>query len=420
MFYFLMRFLFRISLRLYYKRIFVSGLENLPKNKPVIFASNHPNAFMDAFLVGAFSNKTMFTLVRSDAFMNPFITWFLGLFKLLPVYRSQEGAKNLKKNEISFQKCIVELKKGRNILIFSEGTSIMGKHLLRLKKGTARLALKAHEKMGEEMMVIPVGLNYTHFTQSRKEVMVNFGTPISTEDYIHQNIENPNYAINKLTQDMYLGLKKEVITLDYHELEHTFEDIIAWKRNEFNYPLFISLIFSKSRFITEKEIANKLNKQFENKEQYPLFIHDVHEYKKLLSKNNVKDSIKKSVISTPLLILLSVVLSPFFIIGSVVHFICFPISKWLAVKTLKDKEFHTSVELSLGMIIYLIICIFIFLNLNILYSIEFLFITYTSLVIRYFIHELWQDHMQYISISKITSQHKELHTSREIVFKHLN
>ena len=37
----------RVALRVYYRRIEVAGLENVPRDSPVIFVLNHPNALVD-------------------------------------------------------------------------------------------------------------------------------------------------------------------------------------------------------------------------------------------------------------------------------------------------------------------------------------------------------------------------------------
>lgn len=54
--------------RIYYKKVFVQGKENIPANKPVIFAPNHQNALMDALAVISTVNKQPVFLARADMF----------------------------------------------------------------------------------------------------------------------------------------------------------------------------------------------------------------------------------------------------------------------------------------------------------------------------------------------------------------
>ncbi len=37
----------RFAIRVYFRRVEVAGLENVPQNSPVIFVQNHPNALVD-------------------------------------------------------------------------------------------------------------------------------------------------------------------------------------------------------------------------------------------------------------------------------------------------------------------------------------------------------------------------------------
>ena len=51
MVYKLIQFILRIYLPVVFKRLEFRGLENVPQDKPVIFAVNHQNAFLDGILV---------------------------------------------------------------------------------------------------------------------------------------------------------------------------------------------------------------------------------------------------------------------------------------------------------------------------------------------------------------------------------
>ena len=51
MVYKLIQFLLRVYLPVLFKRLEYRGLENVPQDKPVIFAVNHQNAFLDGILV---------------------------------------------------------------------------------------------------------------------------------------------------------------------------------------------------------------------------------------------------------------------------------------------------------------------------------------------------------------------------------
>src|SRR6186997_2189494 len=55
------------SLKFYFRKWQVSGLENLPAG-PVIFVPNHRNAFLDAVIVACSSEKNPWFMTRAQSF----------------------------------------------------------------------------------------------------------------------------------------------------------------------------------------------------------------------------------------------------------------------------------------------------------------------------------------------------------------
>lgn len=364
MFYSFMRFLFSLTLKLFYKRLFVNGLENIPKDKYIILASNHPNTFMDAFIVGVFTTGRLSTMVRSDVFKNRFTSWLLNLLRLIPVYRSQEGAKNLHKNEISFIRAIEQMKKGAQILIFSEGTSIQGKKLLKIKKGTARIAFKAEEILQDEVLVIPVGINYTHFTAFRREVMINFGTPISTKKYPRNPDHHSNTHLNLLTQDLYEAMKKNLLIIEDLHKEPFLDHLLNLKRHELRYPFLRRILKGKKRFELEQEWLSQFQNSVLNEETYSTKKLALHEYQNELKRAHLYD-LKPDFMASKKLkyYILFILTSPFYLLGSITHFFTFYISHFIATKTMRDSEFYTSVWLSATMILFFIYSVIMFIYL---------------------------------------------------------
>ncbi len=101
---------------------------------------------------------------------------------MLPVYRLSEGAENLEHNYKTFGDCIKIFKQNGIVLIFSEGKCINEWNLRSLKKGTARLAVDAWQQ-DIPLQVIPLGINYSSFTQFGKNVQLNFGEVITKEQF---------------------------------------------------------------------------------------------------------------------------------------------------------------------------------------------------------------------------------------------
>ena len=152
-----------------------------------MLACNHPNSFFDSVILDTLFEQPIWSLARGDVFKKPFYIRLLSALKILPVYRTSEGVENLSENYKTFDACIDIFRNNGVIMIFSEGKCINEWHLRPLKKGTARLAIKAWEE-NIPLQVIPVGINYSSFRRFGKNVFLNFGYPIN-----RKNI-NFNYA----------------------------------------------------------------------------------------------------------------------------------------------------------------------------------------------------------------------------------
>lgn len=153
-----------------------------------MLATNHPNSFLDSVILDTLFKQPIWSLARGDVFIKPFYIWLLNALKILPVYRTSEGVENLSENYKTFDACLDIFRNKGIITIFSEGKCINEWHLRQLKKGTARLAIKAWEN-NTPLQVIPVGINYSSFRRFGKNVFINFGEPINKEDI---NLSEPD------------------------------------------------------------------------------------------------------------------------------------------------------------------------------------------------------------------------------------
>ncbi len=176
MLYFLLKRIARLALPFFCRKIIVNPPLLSQLQGPVLLASNHPNSFLDSIIIDTLCKKPVWSLARGDAFKKPYLK-ILHALKILPVYRSSEGVENLSGNYRTFDACIRILKSNGVIAIFSEAKCVNEWHLRPLKKGTARLAIKAWEE-DIPLTVIPVGLNYSSFTRFGKNMFINVGDPI--------------------------------------------------------------------------------------------------------------------------------------------------------------------------------------------------------------------------------------------------
>ncbi len=181
MLYISVKFIARIAIRIFCRKIIINQPGLLKIKGPVLLACNHPNSFLDSVILDTLFEQPLWSLARGDVFKKPFIIRILSALKILPVYRPSEGVENLSENYKTFEACIDIFRNNGIITIFSEGKCINEWHLRPLKKGTARLAIKAWEE-NIPLQVIPVGINYSSFRRFGKNIFLNFGTPILKEN----------------------------------------------------------------------------------------------------------------------------------------------------------------------------------------------------------------------------------------------
>jgi len=201
--YFLMKRITRISVGAFFSEIEIVGTENIPRGKPLIFAPNHQNAFLDAFMVGSISPVGIHYLTRADVFNNPF-RWFMDALQMMPIYRIRDGFGQLSQNAGVFEACRQLFSQTKSVLIFPEGNHGENYYLRPLTKGISRLACESQEILEDkELWIQPVGLNYFDLRKPRRKATVVFGEPIRVGDYMQTYNEQKPKALKQLRDDVY-------------------------------------------------------------------------------------------------------------------------------------------------------------------------------------------------------------------------
>ncbi len=238
MLYKIIKFLLKIYLPVFFKKIEYRGFENIPKDKPLILAVNHQNAFMDGLLVAIKLRRPVFFLTRSDVFKGK---WVIKIFKsmnLVPIFRKQDFTGDIiLKNQETFKYCIKELENKNPILIFPEGVSEPVHHLFDLKKGLARLAFEVEAKHDFKLglQVVPVAINYENHFVGGKKVFVNYLAPILISDYKSIYLDRPSRAKRVFLDKVETDLKENLIHIsgDYAKFkERYWKEIISQSEND--------------------------------------------------------------------------------------------------------------------------------------------------------------------------------------------
>ncbi len=219
MIYSLVRPLARIALKVYFREIYLSHAERIPKDKPVLLACNHPTGFMEPCIMACFLDRPLYFLVRGDFFAKRHFERMLRALHMLPVFRLKDGGySKLKENFDTFAACHRALADNRSIMIFAEGSTKLVKHLRPLQKGIARIAFGSLESRSEleDVYVVPVGVTYMEVNTFRSKVMIDCGHPISARRWLDGYRAEPNEAMNGLLAEIADGMRRCLVHVEQY------------------------------------------------------------------------------------------------------------------------------------------------------------------------------------------------------------
>lgn len=187
----------RLVMPLFFKRIEVTGQENLPLTGPVILAPTHRSRW-DALLV-PFSTGRIVTgrdvrfMVSADE-VKGIQGWLIRRLGGFPVNTRQPGIASLRYG--------LEIMQNREMLvIFPEGGIFRNHEINPLKPGLARLALQAENSQPElGIKIVPMTIHYSQLLPSwGTSVQIHIGRPIEVAAYIQGTAKE---EAKRLTADL--------------------------------------------------------------------------------------------------------------------------------------------------------------------------------------------------------------------------
>jgi len=92
----------RLTLRIYFRRIEVTGRENIPQSAPAIFVLNHPNALIDPAFLLCFAPRRIAFIAKAPLFRMPVIGSLVRALDCLPAYRRQDAGEDVSRNLETF------------------------------------------------------------------------------------------------------------------------------------------------------------------------------------------------------------------------------------------------------------------------------------------------------------------------------
>ena len=180
-----------IWLKIYY-RAEIIGLENVPKEGPLIFCGNH-RSYLDPPLLVATAKRDMKFLAKEELYKNKFLALlyknkflaFLGwAFEAIPVKRDEKDISAIKTS-------LKDLKEGKCIALFPEGTRNGLEKGEKVIDGVAFFALRSGAK------IVPCGIKGG--TKEHRKVTITYGKPL---DYSKYKGSKDKEILDKITNEV--------------------------------------------------------------------------------------------------------------------------------------------------------------------------------------------------------------------------
>lgn len=358
MIYRIIKAILKLALRVFFKKIVVTGKELLPNKGPLIIAVNHPNTLMDPLIIATLTQQRVGFIGNAGLFSNKLFATILRYFHVIPIYRKKDIAPDERSdNTASFAACHAYLDKKGTILIFPEGTSHYELKLREIKTGTARIALsyEALKNFDGNLKITPISLDYSDSLQFRSMLSVHIEEPILVNEYQKDEPQSVVALTEKIRKSLGARIPQtsdkdqESFLINAHRFYSTFCEPKA------------------SLYVNPKEslvLRNTLSKSLvflknNNKERY-LKINDLINtfYNALKNDGITAGFYSEEFRNKPQLwvylgyILTCIVILPIYIFGLMANYIPYILPSKIFTLLKIDIEYKTSVALVTGLILF--------------------------------------------------------------------
>ena len=169
----------RIAFKLLGMKIEIQGLENIPKNEPVIFVSNH-QSMMDIKLSLACIPTNISFISKDTIFRVPILGAYMKVSGHIPIQRGED-----RKAYETLLTAVKKLTAKKSLVVFPEGTRSEDGQLGAFKRGISLIILKSGRRVmpmaicGSNQFMPKRGwLSYPE----KRCVKINFGKPLSFDN----------------------------------------------------------------------------------------------------------------------------------------------------------------------------------------------------------------------------------------------
>ena len=257
MFYQFLKIITTIAIKFFFRRVYINGLENVPHDKPLFIACNHPAGFIEPVITACIFPRPLYFLTRGDLFRNKALGPLLRATNQIPIFRFRDGFSNLRQNKDSIKR-VVEVLRGNNaIMIFVEGSTQNIWHLRPLKKGMGRMVLQTLEQDPQlDIHILPMGITLTKSGMPGAEVLINFGKAIPIN-----SLADPDSAnfIQEYNDSLYPLMQENLLHLNTKRYEWHVKRWIELNNFVSRYSFRPRIVYNSDKFQEIRKFVNHVN-----------------------------------------------------------------------------------------------------------------------------------------------------------------
>lgn len=175
----------------------VNGLEKVPKDRPVLFVSNHESYGDIPMIIHALKGHNVGFVLKSTMLNIPFIGDYLKYMHCVPLDQS-----NMRSASKSINIAAEEIEKGYSLVIFPEGKRSFNNFPAEFKNGAFKIAMKTG------VTIVPIYLHNVHYTYEGNgcmvtpaDVTVNILDPIETGALTRADMQKLSEKVYKIIWD---------------------------------------------------------------------------------------------------------------------------------------------------------------------------------------------------------------------------
>jgi len=181
------RALLRLGLYGFFRRVHVQGRSRIPDTGPVLFVSNHINAFVDPLLILTNVRRKVTLTAKSTLVKNPLLRVVIWALDTILLHRrgDREEGSDPRENLFALSEAVRRLREGGALFIFPEGVSHSDPGMRRFRTGAARMVADyLDDPTAPELSIVPVGLHFTRKDGWRSEAVALVGEPVGARAWV--------------------------------------------------------------------------------------------------------------------------------------------------------------------------------------------------------------------------------------------